>query len=573
VHPPAPLDLAHVTALRAAALRFGGAHASAKLARVRDCATRALDNPDALLAYHDLLLLLLAYPESRELLLLARRELDRVAAAARAIAEGGPPRTRARLRQSGVAWSEVTADFSYPIARWLGTRYPGCAALDAFADPKAPLAAALHDALPSIEHELLAQCEDDPEALLAAAAGDDPAARLVWLVDAFARLPCSERLRDHLFATLRPYLVVRPGASPLSRTYARGPRAPTFFHRDELTRQVEPRAILDEPLPPVRRLGARERVALVDAARATLASLGRETDAITLADPQGVRYFALGRGIGVALYTMLAERRNALDAHVGFMLFKNGLPVGYGGGWPFLGTCKIGVNIFAPYRGGESALLFCQVLRVYRQQFGIERFVVEPSQYGGGNQEGLASGAFWFYYRLGFRPMDARQAGLAAGEFARLASEPGYRTPIGALRRFTRANIEWMLGGEDWYGDRPRGTDPADLSLLASRWIAARFAGDRTRAETAAVRRVAGALGAVRRERWTEHERRAFASLALVVARIPDLARWPARDKRALVALMRAKGGDEYRFHDLLRRHRRLHAALDTLVAQEAQAG
>jgi hypothetical protein len=87
------------------------------------------------------------------------------------------------------------------------------------------------------------------------------------------------------------------------------------------------------------------------------------------------------------------------------------------------------------------------------------------------------------------------------------------------------------------------------------------------------VRRVEHALGVTDRSRWTSDERRAFASLALVFARVPDLARWPAGDRRALVALMRAKGGDEYRFHDLLRRHRRLHAALDALAPADAGSG
>jgi hypothetical protein len=568
---PRPLELSHVTALRAAAVQFGGRHARAKLERVLACARHELVAPDVLLAYHDLLLFLLAYPESAELLALARRELDRVADAARRIAEHGPARDRARLRQSGIAWSEVTADFSYPLARWLCRRHPGRGAFDSFGDAKAPLASVLHAALPAIEHELLARCEHDPDGLLAAAAGDDPAVRLAWLVGSFARLDCTETLRDHLFASLRPYLTIRPADSTLSRTFVRGLPAPTYFHREGLLRRFEPRAILDVPLPAAQRLTVPKRNALVDAARAMLAVLGRETDAITLADPKGVRYFALGRGIGVALYAMVPDRRDALDSHVGFVVFKNGLPVGYGGGWPFLGTCKIGVNVFPPYRGGESALLFCQVLRVYRQVFGVARFVVEPSQFGGGNREGLASGAFWFYYRQGFRPIDARQAGLAAAAFARMEAEPGYRVPVGELRRLTRADIEWRLGADDWYGDRPHGIDPADVSLLASRWIVARFAGDRTRAETAALRHVGAALDAQHRERWTAPERRAFASLAFVVAQIPALARWPAADKRALVALMRAKGSDEFRFHDLLRRHHRLQVALEVLTAPDAK--
>ena len=78
-----------------------------------------------------------------------------------------------------------------------------------------------------------------------------------------------------------------------------------------------------------------------------LAALGRETDAIALAYPDGVAWHEVGRGVAVALYTIEPARRNPLDSHIGMMLFKNGVPVGYGGGWPFAGSCRIGVNIFA----------------------------------------------------------------------------------------------------------------------------------------------------------------------------------------------------------------------------------
>jgi hypothetical protein len=105
--------------------------------------------------------------------------------------------------------------------------------------------------------------------------------------------------------------------------------------------------------------------------------------------------------VAIALYTMAPGRRLPLDSHVGFMLFKNSLPVAYGGAWPFLGTAKIGVNIFAPYRGGESAHLFCKVLRVYSQRFGIGHFIAEPSQFGGATRR---LSPRLVYYRLGFRP-------------------------------------------------------------------------------------------------------------------------------------------------------------------------
>ncbi len=171
---------------------------------------------------------------------------------------------------------------------------------------------------------------------------------------------------------------------------------------------------MSRPLAPPRALTRAQRRQVLDAGRAMLASLGRETDALAAAEPDGVEYHVLGRGVAIALYTMAPGRRLPLDSHVGFMLFKNSLPVGYGGAWPFLGTAKIGVNIFAPYRGGESAHLFCQVLRVYRQRFGIDHFIAEPSQFGGGNREGLESGAFWFYYRLAI-PARRRRTRRAGG--------------------------------------------------------------------------------------------------------------------------------------------------------------
>jgi hypothetical protein len=290
-----------------------------------------------------------------------------------------------------------------------------------------------------------------------------------------------------------------------------------------------------------------------------LGALGRETDAIACAYAEGVAWHELDRGVAVALYTMRPVRRGPLDSHIGMMVFKNRVPVGYGGGWPFAGTCRIGVNIFAPFRGGESALLFGEVLRVYRQRFAVERFVVEPSQFGGTNKEGLQSGAFWFYYRLGFRPIDARSARLARDEWARMQSDRTYRTPIPALRRFTRSDIELRLH------DVPA-CEPADLSSAATAWIGERHRSDRAAALLAAQRIVMRALGRTRDDRWTNEERLAFAELALIVAQIPDLGAWPAADKRALVQWMRAKGGDEFRFHECLSRHRRLREALSRIA-------
>jgi hypothetical protein len=555
-----------VAALRACANRFGREPGTRKAMLLRQCAAHALADPDTLLSYHDCLLFLLAYPESSALHAAARRELIRVADAARAMIDSGSVRTRARLANTGVAWAPMTIAFGYDIARWLADSHPQHGDIDSFDEAGTSLAALLRQALPEMEFELLADDDAAAEDLLAQASAGRRSSALVWLVAQFARLPCAEGLREQLFDSLKTYITINPGASALSRTFVRGLPEKTFFHHDELRRVVDPPALIAQALAPAPALGRAERRHLLDAGRAMLASMGRETDAIAAAKPEGIEYHVLGRGVAIALYTMAAGRRLPLDSHVGFMLFKNSVPIGYGGGWPFLGSAKIGVNIFAPFRGGESAYLFCQVLRVYSQRFGVSHFIAEPSQFGGGNREGLESGAFWFYYRLGFRPVAPALAALAAAESARMRREPGYRPDIAVLRRFTKSDIELRLPGPS----ERVACDPAELSLAVSADVASRFQGDRARAMAFAVKSVSRALGVRGIARWPEAERAAFRSYCLLLARIPDLARWPARDKARVVALARAKGGDEFRYYDLLRSHTRLQTALCAIAGADA---
>ena len=68
----------------------------------------------------------------------------------------------------------------------------------------------------------------------------------------------------------------------------------------------------------------------------------------------------------------------------------------------------------------------------------------------------------------------------------------------------------------------------------------------------AALRSVATALGLRETGGWNDDQRNALRAMAPVLAQIKDLHAWPAPDKRRLVALIRAKGGDEYRYFALM---------------------
>lgn len=505
---------------------------------------------------------MIAYPENPPLLARAESELRRVAEAAHRLSESRNARVRRRLFGTGIAWSEQLHAFSYNIAAWLEHAHSENAEIDSAGENGQSLQSVLKSCLPPIEAELLETEFADVNELLDEAKGPAGGSRLGWLVEQFDRLPSPE-IRNQLFESLQLYIAVSPRDGPLSRTFARGLPTPVFFHSSELLRNVTLSEVIDEPVPASRRMSSCDRFALLDTARGALAMLGRETDPITEATPHGVEYCELGRGVAIALYSMPPERRFPIDTQLGFVLFKNAVPVAYGGGWPFLEQCKIGINVLAPFRGGESAYLFCQVLRVFRQRFDVERFVVEPYQFGAGNREGLLSGAYWFYYRLGFRSAVPSLAALADAEFERLGSNKTYRSPLAVMRRLTRCDLELHLSRDEatpW-------PDPALLSLAATEWIGRAFAGDRTAAAAAALQRVRAVLGVDDDATWPPGERYSFRVLSVLVAMIADLDRWSARERGDCLALMRAKGArHETRYFKLIRRHPRFRDALARIL-------
>jgi len=525
--------------------------------------SRAQTDVDALVAHHDALLFALAYPDKATARRAAARELARVADAARVIDAAGPERLRAKLRGSGIAWSSTTIAFSYAIARWLVARYPCCIEIDSLGERADLLVEWLRNALPPLEFELAASGEDSPEAMIDEITRGNSGGRLAWLLTQFERLPCSDELSETLFDSLQLFLTLNPRNEPISRTFARGLSGATYYHRAPLLRSVDPAPLIAKALPAARRLSGHERSRLIDVARGILAVLGRETDPITHADSRYVRFHALGRGLTIALYSARPARRNPLDSHIGYLLLKNAVPIAYGGGWPFLGTCKIGINIFAPFRGGESSIAMASVLRVYARLFSVERFLVEPYQFGAGNREGLESGAFWFYYRLGFRPVDRKARDLASHEFERMRRTSGYRSPLPVLRRLTRSDLELVV-----VPSAEPACDPADLSLATTAWIAARFGGDRSRAEAFSTRRVLWALDLRHLSDWNDAERNALRAIAPLLAQIVGLSDWPLPDKTRLSALIRAKGGNEYRYFALMAGFVRLRRSLDAVAAR-----
>ncbi len=543
------LRLADVVALRRLVTR-GGAERTDLL---RAAAGRPIRAAKALREWHDLLLFVLGHPRDQEEWTLATDALQRVAALADTWRELSPQRHEALLN-SGIAGAPVEGNISLTLVRWLLQQWADGVALMQVDAPLDEVRDILRTLVLPVEQELVDWDFADAEALLTSLFGATPSSWLPRLVALIDGLPAPERVRAYMFARLRLYVRVTGADTSCDVMTAlantRAVNDSRWFHPDGMQRGVDVSALMALPPARAQRLGSVASQRLIDSARTVLATMGRETDPVTHAS--AVSLFDMGRGLTIVLYALAPSYRLAFDSYVGFMAFRNGAPLAYGGAWIFPGRSKIGINIFPAQRGGESAWFFAQLLRLYHTEFGIDRFEAENYQLGYGNPEGLRSGAYWFYYRLGFRPMTAPLQRLAAREYDRLTTRAGYEVPKAALSELVEAGLELALR-------KAPGPvlDTAVLTEAVQQHIVRRYEGDRVRAMTGALRRVRAVLRDILHD--VDVDQHALHLWALPLDLVDDLESWSPGERKRLAQLLRAKGDpSETRHQQLLRTHRRL---------------
>lgn len=525
---------AAVQALQRSAYSFDEAALAERQRALDQACGRALGTGASLLRYHELLLFLSAHPASAAQHAQVDREFRRIAAFLR-----GRPHP-ASLHNQGLPGVATVSRFSHDRVRQLLAHGGVTVTLTGFEQPRLELAEVLAHTLPSLERAETTTGLD-AEGLLDRL-GVRPAERLPFLVDQLARLDDRPGLKDQLFDGLDAWVRVQPRSAAFSKAFNRLPGGAPFVQRERL-RRYDPRALIDEPLPPPRAMDAAERARVVRVIQDTMTLTARETDPATHIDPGSLRVLDLDRGVSVALFGMVPARQLPVESYVGFTLFRNGLAVAYGGAWPFGPRAAFGMNVFEPYRGGESGWLMCQLLRAYRQTFGVRVFEVDAGQFGLDNPDGIASGAYWYYHKHGFRSTDPALARRAERERARMAADPGHRSSERTLRAFTASSVELRLG-----------PGPAPLlhewTEAVTRWMRRAHGGRRSAAVDDAVQRFQ-ALGLPGLKRLDADGRRVLAEVALLAQalKVDDRPRL-----RLLARMVHAKPRDVAAYQRLLLR-------------------
>lgn len=526
------------TELASASNRFDADSANKKIDLMKVCSQRLPERLSEIRLYHDTLLFMIAYPDNESVLSTASNGMAKLCDGLLKLPEG----KKEQLANSGIAFLETQGTFSFLMMQWLVDVFPGEVTIHSFDDAGLHPKMLLAQALDEMEFELSgAENLSKIKWLESASGSKDKKIILKWLLNAVAGLPLSVPLKEQLFESLKLYISIRTGSPYFSRSFGTIDTPKYFFHDHGLLKKFNEQELISKPLPPSDKLSPQQKSKIWSSARIALALLNRETDPVTYGIPNGIKCFNLEHGLSIALFTMSPEIRMPIESYVGFMMFKNGRPMAYGGAWLFGKRSLIGLNIFEAFRGGESAFVFAQLLRTYRQAFGAEQFEVEPYQFGKNNPEGLKSGAFWFYHRFGFRPLDKKLAELAEAEHSKILSHKGYRSPISVLKQFTASNlgVSFNAGAELVL--------PAQISQFISKCIAKDFAGDRLRAQAWSSQLIEKTLD-LKKSELSGDERIGVRKLTLFAGLCLNLEAMTRSDKKKLLQLMKLKGTDEFAF-------------------------
>ena len=529
-----------------------------------------------LLAYHDLLTFMFAYPDTSQSRKLAESELAGFLERVVDYLLNSKDKAGLKLYNSGLDGTMIEYPFSFGVVDQLTEAFPHSVNViwDDVDDE-------VQDKLMEIVQLLLAWHENDAidnddyqstAGWLELARSPVQASDLRLIIDLFRRAPLPDNVRQHLYDGLDITVNWDLTDCPVSRTQHRLPGKQVFYQKQDFRRRCQDlRKELKKPASRLQALGKTEGRQLVMAINQVLAVRARELFPITYANPAEVYRFEPGRGVQLYVFGASPEIRLPFESNYGAMLVRNGIPIGYGVGATLFDRVEIAINVFPAFRGGESAFIIEQFFKLFYHHFGSRIFLVRSRQMGDGDDEPIKAGSFWFYYKLGFRAIEQRIRNLAEEEYGRIRQTRGYRSSERMLRRLSKSDVFMHIDPNqmDGFDELPL----QNLGYIVTRYAADKFGGNRQEMTRESSRRLARTLKVGDLKSWTSDERNSLDRLSPLLVNIPGLKNWSSTDRDLLTQCIRAKGGArERRFAILTNRHRKFRDTLWDMATSNEQS-
>lgn len=485
---------------------------------------------DAFLQFHHVLLCMMAYPSNQTLHNLVEKITSQLLQQLSKY-----PTIQDKLIGSGLLHSSVECNFTYQKTKHIIQHFPNQVSIHSASSNIETQKAVLKLILPNVEYSKIHAGEKDFKSRISEFHQSKHQTDLEWLLQTIEQSNPDRKTQAFLYNQLGVFIQWKVSSEKDSVSFLRGAQLPTYFHSTPLEKKISLQDIIKQKLPTPVKLSLKEKQQLIHSAKMTLFYLYRETEPFTNSNEDDITLFHLDKGISIALFGSTNNKRYSLESYIGYLVLKNNIPASYGGGWIFGERSQFGINILESFRGGESSLIICELLRVYHQYFKATRFVVKPYQFGLHNPEAIKTGAFWFYYKLGFRPENNDLRALAKKEEEEKLKNPSYKSEANTLRKYTKSNIALTLSDNTYPN-----FDSEVLSQKITHYINTQFEGNREKATNQCFKLLKEALG-INVKTWKAEDIDYAKQISILFCSYPDSKKWMIDHKKNIILLIQLK--------------------------------
>lgn len=516
--------------LKSLVFQFDKTASDTKAVLLNDLILNVPKKKDAFLQFHHVLLCMMAYPSNQSLLDLVKKTTSQLLQQLSKY-----PSIQDKLIGTGLLHTSVECNFTYQKTKHIIQYFPNQVSIHSASSNIETQKAVLKLILPNVEYSKIHAGEKDFKSRISEFHQSKHQTDLEWLLQTIEQSNPDGKTQAFLYNQLGVFIQWKVSSEKDSVSFLRGAQLPTYFHTTPLEKKISLQDIIKQKLPTPVKLSLKEKQQLIHSAKMTLFYLYRETEPFTNANEDDITLFHLDKGISVALFGSTNNKRYSLESYIGYLVLKNNIPASYGGGWIFGERSQFGINILESFRGGESSLIICELLRVYHQYFKATRFVVKPYQFGLHNSEAIKTGAFWFYYKLGFRPENNELKALAKKEEEEKLKNPSYKSEASTLRKYTKSNIALTLS-DNTYPD----FDSEVISQKITHYINTQFEGNREKAINQCFKLLKEVLG-INIKTWKTEDIDYAKQISILFCSYPDSKNWMIDHKKNIILLIQLK--------------------------------
>ena len=527
-----------------------------KLQLLRTLQRKRFTDSESIERFHDMLCFLRAYPDNAEILTQVEKCMSEFSS------RSDLRKYKNELASSGIAGTPIDYRFFHPMASWLTRHWGKYLQIDwpEVEDPEK-----LMEIMPLLvslgESSLFDDFDYSAKEWLQRLKGENET-EAEFLVKRINKIYRNSFERETLHDKLNLPFRLMPGPDTPSMTRARYLNKEVSYVKDtKKPKRPDLRQVINNHPVHIRKVSESEGEKLIGLARTAMVTHERDIDAFSYGSKKDVRLVDCGDGLQFICIGTIPERRYLLPGLYGFLNLKNGVPTGYFQVSVIGEMAEVSFNTFSSFRGADAAMIYARALAMTHQLFGIKTFVLDNYQLGHGNKEGLLSGVWWFYYKLGFRPRNRETLHVIRKELATMKRKPGHRSNLDTLTRLAEDYMYFELDPKK----RNEDLFPMSWNIAPgiSNYLASRFGADREKGIRICISEALGRLGIRKLSPLSADERQAWERWAPLIIQLGGIERWSPANRRLLAKIVKAKGGQrESDYMHLFSQHKPLQRAI-----------